>query len=281
MFKAKLTRDTGESITVELPQDYSRLSSAIASLGERLWPEHISMDGSGDVVRGELIPTGDIGEHLMSLFPEGYTLGDANDMAHIVTQVNDPIKEDLEQNILHGQYRNAQELRDDIRQMTYDAWTVSKTYYFPLTGKIWDEEYGEELPAGKRFMLGQADEIQEKLAEYTRRDTENMAAYYHEAGADKLLLADWGFEVMDDELYGKVDIRLTEPMTEEEETELRDWILGQNSDGFGEGFEQQAISTDEGELYVSFWDSGEGYFIKDEDEMEEYLGHTGQRLGGM
>lgn len=232
MFKAKLTKDTGESVTIELPQDYSRLNAAVASLGTHLWSGHISMDGSGDRVRGELIPTGEIGEHLMRLFPEGYTLEDANDMAHIVAQADDLIQVELEQNILYDQYRTAQELRDDIRQMTYDAGTFSKTYYFPLTGKMWDEEYGEELPAGKRFLLGQEDAVREKFEEYTKRDTDNMSVYFRESGADKLLLADWGFEVMDDELYGKVDVRLTEPMTEEEEKELRDWIRGQNSDGY-------------------------------------------------
>lgn len=54
-----------------------------------------------------------------------------------------------------------------------------------------------------------------------------------------------------------------------------------HKDGLGEGYEQQAISTDRGDLYVSFWDSGIGYYIKDEEEMEEYLGHTGQQMGGM
>ena len=108
-----------------------------------------------------------------------------------------------------------------------------------------------------------------------------VSPQFRESGADKLLLADWGFEVMGDELYGKVDVRLTEPMTEEEEKELRDWIRGQNSDGLGEGFEQREIPTDRGDLSVSFWDSGEGYFIKDDEEMDEYLGHFGQRFGGM
>lgn len=281
MFKVRLTSRTGEFITVDLPQDYSQLSSAMAPLGVSLWPEHIPMDREADRVRGELIPDCEMAEHLAHLFPEGYTLEDANDMAHIVAQAADLIKGDLEQNIIHDQYRTAQELRDDIRQMTYDAGTVSKTYYFPLTGKLWDDEYGEELPAGKRFLLGQEDAIRNSFAKYTRRDIDNMSVYYTDAGADKLLLADWGFEVLDYELYGKVDVRLTEPMTEEEENELREWIHGQNSDGLGEGYEQQEIATDRGNLYVSFWDSGAGYFIKDSEEMNEYLGHSGQQFGGM
>ena len=281
MFKAKLSKVSGESITLDLPQSYSQLNSAIASLGAKLWPEHIPMTGAADKVWGELIPDSEIGEHLMRLFPEEYTLDDANDMAHIVTQASDLIKGKLEQNIIHDQYSTAAELQADIYQLTYDAAGASKTYYFPLTGKIWDDEYGEELPAGKRFLLGQEDEIRDSFSRYTRRDVDNMAVYFHEAGADKLLLADWGFEVLDDELYGKVDVRLTEPMTEEEENELREWIHGQNSDGLGEGYEQQEIPTDRGNLYVSFWDSGTGYFIKDSEEMDEYLGHTGQQFGGM
>lgn len=281
MFNAKLINKSRESGTIPLPQDQSILCSAIASLGAKLWPEYIPMAGTADKVWGELIPNSEIGKHMMHLFPEEYTLDDANDMAHIVTQASDLIKNELEQNIIHDQYRNATELRADIHQMTYDAGTVSKTYYFPLTGKIWDNEYEEELPAGKRFLLGQEDEIRVSFAKYTRRDIDNMSAYYNDAGADKLLLADWGFEVLDDELYGKVDVRLTEPMTEEEEKELREWIHGQNSDGLGEGYEQQEIPTDRGNLYVSFWDSGTGYFIKDSEEMDEYLGHSGLQFGGM
>lgn len=281
MFKAKLTKDTGESVTITLPQDYLPLSEAVASLGTRLWPEHISMDGNGEIVRGELILDNEMGEHLRRLLPEEYTLQDANDVAHMVTQASDLIKEDLEQNIIHDRYRTAEELRAGIYQMIFDAGTVSQTYYFPLTGKIWDDEYGEELPAGKRFLLGQEEEIREKFAEYSGRDINNMSVYFRGPGADKLLLADWGFEVLDNELYGRVDIRLTGPMTEEEEKELRDWICGQNSDGLGEGFEQWEIPTGRGNLYVSFWGSGKDYFIKDDAEMDEYLGHTGQQLGGM
>ena len=281
MFNAKLINKSGESVTIILPQDQSELCSAIASLGARLWAEHIPMIGIADKIWGELIPGSEMDEHLMRLFPKEYTLEDANDMALIVTQVTDLIKEELEQNIIHDQYRTAKELRDDIRRMTYDAGTVSKTYYFPLTGKIWDDEYGEELPAGKRFLLGKEDEIRDSFSRYTRRDIDNMSVYYNDAGTDKLLLADWGFEVLDDELYGKVDIRLTEPMTEEEENELREWINGQNSDGLGEGYEQQEIPTDRGNLYVSFWDSGTGYFIKDSEEMDEYMGHSGLQFGGM
>lgn len=281
MFKAKLTKDTGETVTITLPQDYLPLSEAVASLGTRLWPEHISMDGNGEIVRGELILDNEMGEHLRRLLPEEYTLQDANDVAHMVTHANKLIEEDLGLKILFDHYSSAQEMRDDIRKMTYDAGSESKSYYFPLTGMIWDEECEDEFPAGKAFLLDQWSGILDGFSKYTSRDIDNMSVYFHGSGADKLLLADWGFIDLEDELYGIVDVRLTEPMTKEEEKELRDWIRGQNSDGLGEGFEQWEIPTGRGNLYVSFWDSSEGYFIKDSEEMDEYLEHTGQQFGGM
>ena len=62
---------------------------------------------------------------------------------------------------------------------------------------------------------------------------------------------------------------------------MKKWIRGQNSDGLGEGFEQQPIELDEGELYVSFWHDGDDYYIKSKNEMDEYLGMASPQMGGM
>lgn len=40
------------------------------------------------------------------------------------------------------------------------------------------------------------------------------------------------------------------------------------SDGWGEGLEQRKIKVNDGELYVSFWDSSDRFFIKTEDELK-------------
>lgn len=46
--------------------------------------------------------------------------------------------------------------------------------------------------------------------------------------------------------------------------DLKDWITGQNSDGLGEGFEQQEINIESysssGRICVSFWHSDDDYF---------------------
>ncbi len=56
-----------------------------------------------------------------------------------------------------------------------------------------------------------------------------------------------------------------------------------NYDGFGEGFEQRPIKINEGEMYVSFWNSSNEYFIYDEKEMQSYLKEQNQsyRMEGL
>ena len=83
----------------------------------------------------------------------------------------------------------------------------------------------------------------------------------------------WGFESVNCCLYGKVTVTLAEELTEKETEEVKEYICGQNSDGLGEGFEQQEIRIgyDE-EIYVSFWNSGDNYWIYDEDEFSDKIG---------
>lgn len=51
-----------------------------------------------------------------------------------------------------------------------------------------------------------------------------------------------------------------------------------HNDGWGEGFEQREISTDIGDIYVSFWNSSNSWFIKTADEMGI---NQNQIMGGM
>lgn len=46
-------------------------------------------------------------------------------------------------------------------------------------------------------------------------------------------------------------------LTEDEEAELKEFITGQNSDGLGEGAEQQDIKIPDGIMNVHFWNSGD------------------------
>lgn len=75
-------------------------------------------------------------------------------------------------------------------------------------------------------------------------------------------------EIRDGELWGVMIASVTDTLSEAETDELIEFITGQNSDGWGEGFEQLPIQTPDGEIFVSFWNSA-SYFIKPEQELKQ------------
>ena len=91
----------------------------------------------------------------------------------------------------------------------------------------------------------------------------------------------WSVEMHSDRLFGRIDCSLKETLTADETEALRDWLTGQCSDGLGEGFEQQPIDTMDGELFVSFWNSGDDYAMMTESEFDEYRQQNEMQMGGM
>ena len=57
----------------------------------------------------------------------------------------------------------------------------------------------------------------------------------------------------DKELKGCAVATIKEPLNQKELVSLKGYLTSQYADGWGEGFEQQAIPIDEGELYIHFW----------------------------
>ena len=127
--------------------------------------------------------------------------------------------------------------------------------------------------------IGRIVETDDKIICYVEQraldkyDDGDMATYYSgmQSIVDKLISVYWGVEAVGYDLYGCITATFKSPLTAEEETEFKDWLCGQNSDGFGEGFEQYEIKVDDGYLTVSFWNPGDGYFIDNEDEFRERI----------
>ena len=100
------------------------------------------------------------------------------------------------------------------------------------------------------------DSIQKAVKQRSSDDGGNLMLYFDEERNPnvkaKTLSAIPSVEIRGDELKGCTTVRLKEPLTGPEMRDLQDYLKGQFSDGWGEGFEQQEIQTSDGVLYVHF-----------------------------
>ena len=164
---------------------------------------------------------------------------------------------------------------------------ITGRFFFPLKitlnpyNEYGDVDWDAAEDLDGRFGDGYADEISDRFDRYTERDECDIIEYFDESDTarEKIRSAKWGFESIDGVLYGTVTVKLTEQLTEDEEDAFKEWIVGQNADGLGEGFEQQDIETDEGILNVHFWDSTDDYYVESEDDFYENRINNG--MGGI
>lgn len=124
--------------------------------------------------------------------------------------------------------------------------------------------YGSDLTQYKEAIT-EAIEKEECVGEEVR----GLMHYFDKSRevAAKVLSAQPKVTEINGELYGVLKCKISEPLTEEDINVLKEYWAGQMSDGWGEGFEQHPIDIEEGEIYVSFWNSGNFWSVMTEEEL--------------
>ena len=278
-----IIRNKDYTLALELPHSIYDIYDKLRSIGIRQPPKQIPLtDNEGEDIGVKLFSESDFGQHLLLTLNEKNTIADANMLTLVIGAASEDIKEELEQNILYDQYDSMDEVISAVRQMTQDAGPVKAVFFCPLVGNI-DEGDGDMFTVGDSYLADSTDEIVDALKRYTANDENDMATYYNkdDGVSQRLTSAVWSVEMHGDRLFGRIDCSLKEALTAEETEALRDWLTGQCSDGLGEGFEQQPIDTMDGELFVSFWNSGDDYSMMTGSEFDEYLQQNEMQMGGM
>ncbi len=283
MLNAVIQSKQGKVAVIDLTAPYHEIYQELQSIGCYGSPERLLLrDEEDEDYSVKLYAESDIGNSLLPLLSERDSLYDAYLLDLAVTGAREEIKTELEQNLLHGQYRYFSEVLDDINEMKVAVADTRITFYCPLTAMLDEREGYDYTPVFGWYITDNRASIEDKLLEEQTPDLGDMAEYLgnHSGLGNKLLYAVWGLEEIDGEIYGRIDCYLTEPLNHGETEKLRSAVRGQNSDGFGEGFEQRPIRTEDGDLYVYFWNSSSDYFLYTESEMAEHMGGSMQ-MGGM
>jgi hypothetical protein len=156
--------------------------------------------------------------------------------------------------------------------------------YMPLTADLYQyDDYGDleddSITLDGRDLRAQEDAIiaaleKNRMPEEAER---GLMHWYDEADTvnDKVRSVVFKAENRNDQLWGVAECRVAGNLSSEELDTLKEYISGQASDGWGEGFEQRELETDEGEMYVHLWNFGNDWSIQTEEELFE------QQMGGM
>ena len=276
-----------KTAVLELPSDPFFLQYELSQIGIRSRLRDIPIkDDEDSEIQVKLFADSDIGNSLAVLFKPSHSLEDANLCAHMVENARQELLEELEQHIVHGQYHSPQAVMADIKAMTEELIGVTVSYYCPLKFQMSDAEYGDWYEVDNGYGIANEEAIRELVKREQKNDLHNMADYFHgSAGAKaKLIYADWDVENVDGEPVRRDPHRASGTLSPEEELEWIDELTGQAADGFGEGLEQREIKTEDGDIYVSFWHSGEDYFMENETDfrqrMSDNLGFKEQQIEG-
>ena len=152
-------------------------------------------------------------------------------------------------------------------------------FYSPLTAEFFpdepdweDESYNEYegYPMDGHDLLQYADAVDEAVKKDIVDFDGDLMQYYHEDDSvrRKVVSAVPSVEICGNKLCGCMNVELREPLNEGEQAALCDYISGQYSDGWGEGFEQRDIRVDDGTLAVHFWQE-DRFKMTPEREMQQ------------
>ena len=278
-----IVQNRGNTLVVDLPRSPFNLCSCLNSIGIMGNPPmvYIADDKNRDP-HVRLFSKSVIGQHLISLFSQEDNLLAVNTVAHLVENADPAFQPKLVDKLLSGTYTTARDFVLDYDKMTHDAGPIKISFFFPICGTLFGED-GFPNPAEDRYLYAYRKEINDAIA-WEQNRIGDLAAFFNGSQSikDKLASAIWTTEDIGGSIFGRVDLRLREPLSKKETAEMKQWISSQNSDGAYESLEYHPIETEYGDLSLSLWSPKKDYFIGTREELDAHLENkSSMQLGGI
>ena len=263
-----------------MPIDESVLADKFKDNEIDLSAKYIFMNSRHKDISFELYSDNELGKFFIGIKDNRTDLDTINTAINVYNGLTEKEKEEL----LNGNCRSYGEFFRKVKSIQEKEFNIEKNYYFPLEIYKWSDYFGEDVIIPPEYKATEYIDYIKKAVESEMDDccSERMMMKYWNYDDEinkKVHSLEWDVEENDGRLYGIVRAVMNVDLTASEEEKLKDYILGQNSDGLGEGFEQRPIKTSDGEIYVKFWQDN-NYFICNDEEFEKRI-YNGLELGGM
>ena len=143
---------------------------------------------------------------------------------------------------------------------------TADAYYFNEYGDMEDESYPLD---GRELLSRQGDILAALIKNRMPEEAERGIMHWYDGNDsvdDKVKSVVFTVEEREGKLWGVAECRVVGTLTPEELSTLKEYITGQASDGWGEGFEQREIDIGDGDMYVHLWNFSDDWDIRTEEE---------------
>lgn len=149
---------------------------------------------------------------------------------------------------------------------------VETKLYCPLKIMIEDEDGCDLIKIDTANYIDYDFEINAHIREDLNSDEDavkrGLAAYFHDENLDKKVYsAVPRVETRGGDIYGVITVRSYGELSRAEMIDLINDLTGSLADGWGESYEQHPVTLGDDEVYISFWNSDDSYFLKPESEV--------------
>ena len=265
------------TLLVELPCKRMTMAEHLASIGiAKPAGKLLCCADDGSPIKVKIVGESEFGSKLASFISPRDSLSLVNTACELYQSLPYQVKLEAKEAVLDGKISSIQDFAHYVSDNRMR--NTTEQYYCPLIGTVYAyDRYGnlKDYPDtyDGEFLAEYQREIQNLIRQEDASCEENLAEYFDgsNSAVAKLKAVHFGTKKVNGVLYGCISADLTEPFTEEEDAEFKDWLECQCSDGYGEGLEQVAIDTSDGDLYVSFWHISDQYFLLNSTEFDDYL----------